>query len=68
MICAHCVFCLCLLFYAGERRAQLRSPALQGYIRNTHDRAAQGAIATAASRYEDKNGRQPASRDRKNSF
>lgn len=52
----------------GERRAQLRSPALQGYIRNTHDRAAQGAIATAASRYEDKNGRQPASRDRKNSF
>jgi len=56
----------------GERRAQLRSPALQGYIRDTHTRAAQGAVATAVSRYDgnEKNGRLPptASRDRKNSF
>jgi hypothetical protein len=33
--------------YSGERRNMLRSPALQGYIRDTHTRAQQGAVATA---------------------
>ncbi len=68
---AHVFFTLSTI-QTGERRAQLRSPALQGYIRDTHTRAAQGAVATAVSRYDanEKNGRLPptTTRDRKTSF
>jgi hypothetical protein len=52
----------------------LRSPALQGYIRDTHTRAQQGAVATAmhdrrggnGGASNGKNGQ--TGRERKNSF